>query len=714
MPETKGKKPSSKAVGVSGNRGLYGNADTGEYLEKLDGYLNRPIYDKMRRNDAQIKNTLLGIQLPIRQADYFMEPASDDSKDIEIAETVNKMRDKMSKPWDDIIRHILLQFVYGFMVMEKVYRYDEKLKLNVPVKLDPRMPISISEWKYDEKKGKLIGPVQVDELGKEIILPIEKMLVFTTDREGDNWEGISLLRAMYGPWLIKQRLLKIDAIKHDRHGTGIPVMKVPEGIKEGSDEWKEAEEAIQQIHACEKGGLVLPADWEFEIKTVENNGGTDAIPSIEYQDQQISRAGFQMFTNLGSSKTGSYSLGKSFIELFLESEQAYADYIVEVLSRFWIKEIVDFNWHVKEYPKLKVRKIKKVDATTLMQLQKAGLITPDLETENVIRREIEFPEKLESEEDKETPPGSDPANNPKNKPDSTKKDPDNVDKIQKKEKDKESSMFARINRKKSALQGVELTEIEQIPNLMAIEMELDANTNTLENQLLEMKDIQVNDLIKQIIGGRKIQNLRVILKKEMYQISIKKYKEMVKEGRKEVVEELNTQGAKIKTEMQIDYEDLAGLTDDEIAILVEKGGNVLKTNLMLKAIEERKRGIVNNDELVRSLKESASIVSDSHWKSIAATSINGGWGAGRRLTAEKYSDDIEYAYYSAILDGQICPACMDTYTLSDSQKHEANDPKFTTPNPQCYSTSGTGGGNYCRCFEIYIYKQESEEFPLAA
>jgi hypothetical protein len=704
MAETKVKKSFPKAVGVSGNRGLYGTADTGEYLSKLDGYVSRAVFDKMRRNDAQIKSTLLGITLPIRQADYYMDAASDSPQDKEIAEKIDIMRNKMTMTWDDTIRHILLQFVYGFMVMEKVYRYDDNMQLVVPEKLAPRMPTSIDEWKYDKEKGKLLGPKQIDELGKEVILPIEKILVFTTDREGDNWEGISLLRAMYGAWYIKQRLLKIDAIKHDRHGTGIPVMTVPEGIKEGSDEWKNAEETVEKVHACEKAGIVLPTGYLFEIKTVENNGGTDVIPSLQYQDAQISRAGFQMFTNLGQDKTGSYSLGKSFIELFLQSEQAYGDYICEVMSRFWIKEIVNFNWNVTEYPALKVRKIQKLDALTIFQLAKAGLITGDAEVENALRREVKLPEK---EDDETTPP------KPKgNKPEKEKKNPDNIKKIIKKEG--ENSIYARINRKQSALQNIELTEIEKIPNLMSIETELDHATDTLEDELLEMKNLQVDDIIKQIIGGRKIQNLRVILKKEMYQISIKKYKEMIKEGKKEVIEELNTQGAKIKTAMQIDYEDLAGLTDDEIAILIEKGGDVLKTHLMIHALEERKRGVINNDELARSLKDASSDISDLHWKSIAATAVNGGWGAGRRLEAEDQSDDIEYAYYSAILDGKICPACLDTNSLADSQKHEAGDPRFTTPNPRCYSTKSTGQGNFCRCFEIYVYKQEREEPPFAA
>ena len=692
----------TKPTGVTGNRGLYGFADTGEYLAKLDGVANREVYEKMIRSDSQIKSTLQGIGLPIRQADWYMEPPTDKPDDKEITDFLSmNLFEKMSMTWDDTLRHIEIMYRAGFMPMEKLYYYSEKYKRVMLRKLDPRMPVSIVEWEFDKKKGGLVGPVQADEDGNRTTLPIENLLIFTTEREGDNWEGTSLLRAMYMPWYIKQRLIKIDAIKHDRYGAGIPVMKVPSSVKNGSDEWADVETLLQEIHACENSGVVEPEGYELRILVPDGDGGTDIMPSIKNCDYYISRAGLQMFTNLGQDKAGSYALSETFLDVFLHAEQAFADYIAGVINRFLIPEWVDYNWKVKEYPQLKVRQIKKLNNTTIAELKNAGLITSDIEIEQAIRRNVELPEmddeaiKRREEQLKQPPPVNEPQ----------KQVP--VDEKTKKSTPEEEHSYANIKRDRSALTGKEITtEEEMIPDLVAMETTLDNNSDDLEATLFTIKQKQVDDLVNQILGGRKVQNLRVILKKEMYAASLRKYKEMVKEGRRQVREELKTQGMKLA---DVTREDLKGFTDDELSILVEKAAGVLTTDLMMHATEMRKANPnITRDELETSLRDRAEGVSKLHWSSIAVTAVNGGWGDGRRTEALDLKDEIEYEYYSAILDGNLCPACEATYNTPGAERHEVGDPTFTAPNPQCYSTRSTGQGNFCRCFNIYVFNEETQ------
>ena len=44
------------------------------------------------------------------------------------------------------------------------------------------------------------------------------------------------------------------------------------------------------------------------------------------------------FINLGTTETGSRALGNSFIEVFLQSLQAFAGYICDVFNRFLIQD----------------------------------------------------------------------------------------------------------------------------------------------------------------------------------------------------------------------------------------------------------------------------------------------------------------------------------------------------------------------------------------
>ena len=394
-----------KVYGVPGNTSYgWGSLDTGEYLRKLQGVKGIQVYDEMRRSDPQVKSVLRAIELPIRRARYFVEPFSDKPRDKEIADEIWKnLSEGMTITWDDTIRHSLLMNPFGFSILEKVWEYkDGKFKIK---KLDPRLPSSIIRWEYNKSAGRLIGPVQVDTDGEEYQLPIEKIMIFTNEREGDNWEGISILRPAYKPWYIKGKLEKINAIKHDRHGVGVYKAKLPSNVVRDSDEWNQTRDALESLYANDVSYLMEPDGYQFESLQVGNDkAGTDALPSIQYCDRMIARGPLVMFVDLGTTETGSRALGGSFIDLFLDSLQAQGDYICEVMTRFLIHDYCRFNYNipVEEYPRMRVSSIKKLDSETIAVLSKAGVITNDNSLENAVRDEMGLPEKDKEGEPEES------------------------------------------------------------------------------------------------------------------------------------------------------------------------------------------------------------------------------------------------------------------------------------------------------------------------
>ena len=80
------------------------------------------------------------------------------------------------------------------------------------------------------------------------------------------------------------------------------------------------------------------------------------------------------------------------IDFFLMALQETAEYIVETINRYMIRELAGFNWNVKEFPVLKVQRIKELDMTSISALKSAGLLTPDAELENTIRKQLGLPE----------------------------------------------------------------------------------------------------------------------------------------------------------------------------------------------------------------------------------------------------------------------------------------------------------------------------------
>ena len=662
------KKADISTIGVSGNTGREGVADTGEYLENLDGYTGRTVYDQMRRSDGQVGAVLQAIILPIRQANYFIEPASEDPKDIEIAEqTAKDFLENMTITWDDVIRHACLMFPFGFSVLEKIWEVRDGRV--VPRKLDPRLPQSIFEWVWNDGKDRLTGPKQVDTNGDEITLPIEKILVFTVDREGDNWEGKSILRNAYKSWYIKDQLEKINAIKHDRHGVGIPVMEVPQSVKDGDEQWNNTETILQNIQANEQGYVITPEGYTFSIVGGGGDkGGTDALPSINYYDEMIARSVLAMYLNLGTTDTGSRALGESFVATFLMSLQAYADYICSVITRFAIREYVDFNWTVTDYPTLKVRRIKQLDPVVIAELVKARVITPDLDVENTIRKELDYPEKLEEEEPEEEPLEPDESQNSHNH--------------------------------KHVYQFAEGSP-ESLIDFDTIEKNLNKAEDVLLKDVIKSRNKQASSIIQQLIGGRKIQNVNVPEKKNMHESLIFGMNQQIKAGKKEVRKEIEDQlsGKKTLAELPPDKEFLADMID-ELSLKVEGSSDKLKSIIGTTYFDLKKRGLEGKELEAAIIAELPDRVSDQTWKLMSAGAVNGGWGYGRRTGAEGFEDKIDYAYYSAVLDSNTCVVCADA--AAAGTEHEPNDPEFITPNPQCR------GGDNCRCLTIYVMKEESE------
>lgn len=391
-PILKGSTP--VVAGVAGNGSSNWNGvDTGEYVSDLKGQKGRLIFDEMRRSDPEVGAVLEAIELPIRRANFYILPASDKKEDVEIARFIEDwLFTKMKITWDDELRHALLMNPFGFSILEKVWMVvDGKI---VPKKLDPRLPMSIYDWYYDKNTGELVGAVQRDNAGKEYLLPIDKILVFTNKKEGDNWEGISILRKSYKPWFMKQTLEKIDAIKHDKYGVGIAVMHVPLGVNKDDPNYVDSIEALENIQAQEQSYIIEPEGYTFRIETGKNGAGSDTIPSIKYHDEQIAKGALAQFINLGTTQFGSRSLGVSLISFFLDSLQSQAQYICDIFNKFLIPEWVDYNWKVKNYPKLCVGQLERLDPDVLKKLIECKAITPDDELERVLRQQYRLPKDI--------------------------------------------------------------------------------------------------------------------------------------------------------------------------------------------------------------------------------------------------------------------------------------------------------------------------------
>jgi len=682
----------AKQFGVSGNRPVWNQLFTGEHISALDGSSGRAIYDEMARCDAQIGAVTLAITLPILGNTYAVDPASAETRDIEIAEFVedNLMR-RMSMTWRDTLRHILLMHRYGFSVFEKLYRRsadDGKIRLH---KLDPRLPPSITGWTY---KGDTLDYIeQMGADGQTYKLPIKRCVVFTQNREGDNWEGISSYRSCYGSWLIKNELIKIEAIKQERYGVGLPVATAPEGVYADSDAWTEMETLLQDLHSNEVGYLIKPMGWELEILTPKTGtgGGTDAKKFIKDLNEQISVAFLAQFLQLGTTETGSRALGSSFVDFFLMALQHTADYIVEVLNRFVVRELVDYNWSdVTDYPTLRAAKVKELDYQTLAALQTAGVITADGEVEDAVRVGLGLPERPEDEEP--APEKSKPKEKPEDKPED--EEPEEAPPEPEEEPETEASH--------SHVQFAEPPEeIAEFVQFAVIESDLDDAIEELLDAVLAIREQQTEQLVRQIVAGKAVRNLTVPDKKDMYDDVVRAFRQQIKAGRAQVRDETKRQNASAKFADPIADDVFVDFVLEELSLMVDGAGEKLKAVIAKIALDLQKAGFAGDAlraELDRVIPQK---IGATTWKDLVGTSVNQGWGHGRHLELIKLSDDVERYERYGILDRNLCDVCRSKDVGTTHASLTPDDPDFRVPDSEC-----EGGPGKCRCIIVAIMKRE--------
>src|SRR5258706_538376 len=155
----------------------------------------------------------------------------------------------------------LLMCEYGYMPLEKVYGINSDGKI-VLKKLAPRHPLDIMQWDYDitgGPNGIIMDPTQANGF-ESTFIPIEKLVTFVLEQEAGDMRGISILRSAYKHYYYKDTLYKIDAIQKERHGIGVPIIKLPLGYT--ATDRALADDLGRNLRTNELAHITVPINWE--------------------------------------------------------------------------------------------------------------------------------------------------------------------------------------------------------------------------------------------------------------------------------------------------------------------------------------------------------------------------------------------------------------------------------------------------------------------
>lgn len=367
------------------------------------------VFDKMRREDPQVKSVLRAVTLPILRAEWSIDGsgcrpevvafvASDLGLPVKGQSYVAPLRTKGRFSWKEHLRLALLELVYGHSFFEQVF--DQTSGSTHLAKLAWRPPRTISEIKV-ARDGGLDG---IHQHGVKQLIGVEHLVAYVNEREGANWLGESLLRSAYKMWVLKDRVLRIQALTAERNGLGLPVYTAAappqnatfeEAVAFMDKEIAQGLDIAKKARAGDAAGASLPNGSTLQFQGV-NGKLPDTDAPIRYYDEQIARAVLAHFLNLGT-ETGSWALGSTFANFFTDSLNAVAQHIAEVTNQHVIEDLVDHNWGPSEpSPRLVPAAIgeqRPVTAEAIRALIESGAIEADEPLEVYIREKYTLPVK---------------------------------------------------------------------------------------------------------------------------------------------------------------------------------------------------------------------------------------------------------------------------------------------------------------------------------
>lgn len=406
----------SEIGGLRRRRGsIWGFSDENEFLPELRGRRAIQTYREMSLNDPIVGGMLFAIKMLIRQVSWTVEPAGSSNEDMRAYEFLKSCYEDLDQPWDEVIDSALSCLIYGWSVLEIVY------KLRRGDDSDPRYRSRYSDglvgwrkfayrpqdtiWEFVlDTSGELAGVRQQrPDTFRLVFIPAEKLLLFRTTTE--SLLGRSILRTAYRPWYFKKRIQELEGIGIERDLAGIPVVRLPAQYldRNAPAELKAVRDMLREIarnlRNDEQAFVELPSDTDergnplFSVELLRTGGAkqfsTDKI--VQRYNSEIAMSVLADFILLGHKERGSFALASEKTTLFATAIGAWLDSIAEVFNRYAVPRLFRLNnFKVERLPKIVHGDIEIVDPEEIgkfvSQLAGAGMeLFPDEELERNLR-----------------------------------------------------------------------------------------------------------------------------------------------------------------------------------------------------------------------------------------------------------------------------------------------------------------------------------------
>ncbi len=404
-----------------------------EFVPELRSRNGAEIFDEMRKNDATINGVLTLMNQIFYNVPWKYENKNTDNDSQYRADTIEQMLNDMEKTFTQTMNDALTFLPHGYSLLEIVWKqrlglhpdrrfyskHNYRDGLWAPRKIPLRSQKTIIKWAFDPT-GTPIGAYQnIPSCGREVFIPIERLLHFRTTTECDLPEGISILRGCYESYETVKKIRRIEAISIERDLAGIPVVYAPASIMskktdENKRQFENLASQIVNIRNNTQAGILLPSNiyegtnhrqFQFDLVKAAGQKQIDTNTIIERYESNIVIQLLADFMYMGAKKAGgTYNLAEVKIKLFAKSLNYYLDVVQDVINDSLIRQIYIMNdWPLDKMVKIKHGNIDTVDfevfAKSIMELVQCGALTPDQILEKEIRERGNIPQLVEDIKD---------------------------------------------------------------------------------------------------------------------------------------------------------------------------------------------------------------------------------------------------------------------------------------------------------------------------
>lgn len=366
------------------------------------------IYKTMREDD-QVKACLRLKKAATTTSGWDIEVPV---KDNEISEKAEEQKEfiqyvfgQMEGTVEGMITSILSAFDYGFSVHEKVYNYIDQGKFRGKIGIKAVRAKSPTRLNFEiDRTGKLkpMGLTQRQDDGKYTPLPIDKFVIYTYQKEFDNYYGESDLKSAYRPWFVKHNVMRYWAIYLEKFSIPIAKGQVTAGrvTETQREDFKSLMQRIQSGMS-----VLLPQGMTLDLLESDRIDRGVFNQAVEALNIAIARSILipQMIGLVPAAGTGSYAKGDIELKMFDWILKDINTNTQEVINEQLVRPLIDVNYgEQEEYPRFVIKPLKEEDKQKIVaawsEAVARGAVTVTVQTEKYLRDLLKFPEMEQDEE----------------------------------------------------------------------------------------------------------------------------------------------------------------------------------------------------------------------------------------------------------------------------------------------------------------------------